>query len=545
MTKPILKSVCLLVVLITNSLWAQQLPSNSLFEFSTTAGFTVYNRDAEVANLVVKNETPEYEIDRFSNRAGAIGFDGSSSVSITGESLDFGNGADKQMTLSLWFKTSTVSNTFFIITKAKNGWLGSNDFDYGVSCHASNGLTFITGPSSDTVNYFESGIFPTLNEWHHLVMTIDPDGETSGMKKAYVDGVKVMEAAYLSRGQSYPGSSLIIGKGKSGIALLNGGVDDVIVYDRVLSENEVQDLYTIDDNYRDFPMLHLKFNGTTADSSIFSNTLSTDNLSFAADRHGNEESSVYLSSSSNSFLEVDNEVTLDFGRGEDIQFSYSFWYKQLNPIATSSYSILTKASIGWNGSGDFDYGLSSNATQGMIPFTGPSNDAGNYPTDVLTVSDTLWHHVALVCDQTGLMSGLKTVYFDGQEIVQNSYSSKGAVKNGNLVFGRGKSGIARFEGFFDDVLIYRKALSSSEVQDLYDDNTLVSVESPSYDVPNNVYPNPTEGLLTVGTGYIKIYNNQGIQVFGRESNGIIDVSNLDSGLYYYVIGNKNGSFLKQ
>jgi hypothetical protein len=117
-----------------------------------------------------------------------------------------------------------------------------------------------------------------------------------------------------------------------------------------------------------------------------------------------------------------------------------------------------------------------------------------------------------------------------------------------------------YKGVIDDVSIYNYALSSSEIEDLYDQNT--PVETPadkgvpqSYSLSQN-YPNPFNPSTIINYELpitndveITVYNTLGEKVktlvSGSQHAGYHsvqwDASGLASGIYYYKI--EAGSFV--
>jgi hypothetical protein len=81
---------------------------------------------------------------------------------------------------------------------------------------------------------FESS---ALGSWHHLVGTYDRLSA-----KLYVDGVKV-DARDYTEPLSVNNNAVLIGKSGFG-EFFKGGIDEVRIYNRAISENEVQKLYT-------------------------------------------------------------------------------------------------------------------------------------------------------------------------------------------------------------------------------------------------------------------------------------------------------------
>jgi peptidoglycan hydrolase-like protein with peptidoglycan-binding domain len=77
------------------------------------------------------------------------------------------------------------------------------------------------------------------------------------------------------------------------------------------------------------------------------------------------------------------------------------------------------------------------------------------------LADNAWHHVAIVF-RGGVVNG-STFYVDG--IAKGSFTMTPALQAGSVTIGQ-NSGIQQFRGVIDDVRIYNRALSASEVQGL-------------------------------------------------------------------------------
>ncbi len=91
----------------------------------------------------------------------------------------------------------------------------------------------------------QSGISP--NEWHHLVVTYD-NSSNSNVPVFYVDGVAVttvVTGTPTGTQNSDSGSNLEIGGIFSGFSGgFDGVIDDVRIYNRILTADEIADLYT-------------------------------------------------------------------------------------------------------------------------------------------------------------------------------------------------------------------------------------------------------------------------------------------------------------
>lgn len=550
MKKRILKTLAL--SLLAQFTFGQNLPSNPVYEFSKMGGFMSEGRTVD--NAVTKHGGPSYATDRFGNPLGATSLSGLSYVQVNGANLDFGRVANTSHSYSVWVKLASNTTSQNIFTKARNNWTGSAQFDYGLSFDRNHGFLAISGPSTDAINYAKTGVRPSVGAWTHIVMIIEQTGTLTGNKKVYVNGVKKIDAAYSAKGSAYTGSPLVIGKSKSGSLYYTGDIDDFFIYDKALTATDVANLYNATEvDYSEFPTLDLRFDGDYADSSAYNNKVLTSGLSFRKDRHGKANGAVYQSSNSSSVLKVENSKTLDFGTGSGKAFSFSFWFKHINSNSSKSFSLLTKAKQNWSTSSDFDYGVTNHLSE-VIPFTGQSSDAVNYPRNKFNTSDTLWHHLVIACNQTGTSSGTKTVYFDGSEVFNGNYSKKGAARDYDLIFGRGNSTKEPYEGLFDDILIYQKELSSVEVDNIYRTNDINATNDVELNLAIiSIYPNPATNVINVNNGIGQEYlltNTLGnVLQSGVISTNGINISSEDSGIYFITISNEKNTetfkFIKQ
>lgn len=156
--------------------------------------------------------------------------------------------ASGQLTFSTWIMTSdTTGNRNTVVFAGSNA--ASNIYaDLGVAAAAAGfegSASARNRPSGATLDQ-QTGIFsspavPTVNngQWHHLVMTVDLSATTLAL---YVDGV----LANTQTAANFPTfNNFEIGRlGRSSpVDPYQGLVDDVQVYDRALTLNQVRYLY--------------------------------------------------------------------------------------------------------------------------------------------------------------------------------------------------------------------------------------------------------------------------------------------------------------
>lgn len=182
--------------------------------------------------------------------AGAFEFDGIDDyVEVTDDdALDFGVG---DFSVDMWVKTDDASGVKTLLDKRYEFTTGDVQ---GYSAHIidgvlgfqladGNGTWFCsTAPTSSCTN-FSSATFIADGEWHFIAVTVDRDS-TTGLK-FYVDGALVASADATLRANSLDNSHpLRIGsRSSSQAALLRGSIDELELFNRVLTEEEVLALY--------------------------------------------------------------------------------------------------------------------------------------------------------------------------------------------------------------------------------------------------------------------------------------------------------------
>lgn len=162
----------------------------------------------------------------FANNANSGAFDFSSGDTISAESYDFD--MSSSWSVSIWFNSSSSTESNLV----GDGVGGSND-KWGL--FVENGdLTLHTGTGNQISRILSTSI--NTNQWYHAVVTFD-GGSSWGL---YLDGSEVGSE---SQSPYNNGTGLIIGANSSQSANGDRRIDDVRVYDKVLSSTEVSDIY--------------------------------------------------------------------------------------------------------------------------------------------------------------------------------------------------------------------------------------------------------------------------------------------------------------
>ncbi len=176
-----------------------------------------------------------------------------------------------------------------------------------------------------------------------------------------------------------------------------------------------------------------------------------------------------------------------------------------------------------------------------------SNTSVQQPGPNFYTSDTVathnWHHVLVNKSATTI-----SIYIDN--ILSNtntSYQNIALTTGSSIVFGRGyitlSPSIYTIDGSLDDIRIYNRALNTSEISSIYNENT--GLNSIILDRNFKIFPNPTNGNITIDFGCdytkkngcsIKITNLLGQIVYTSnvsQQQMTIDLSTMtDKGIYF-------------
>ena len=160
--------------------------------------------------------------------------------------------------------------------------------------------------------------------------------------------------------------------------------------------------------------------------------------------------------------EVTTSTAMGFGAASNYltasdSFTVAFWHK-----STASSQALYDAVFGWSNGFSWTTGAGAywENTSTLRFFVGQYSTAGDY-VDITVSSPTVWNHYALKYDGANV-----TVYLNGAQAGQ---STKTGVLTGlSETFQIGKLGTReQCEGIFDGLAIWKRALSGTEISDIY------------------------------------------------------------------------------
>ena len=318
----------------------------------------------------------------------------------------------------------------------------------------------------------------TTQEWFHIAGTYN---STDGNQRLYVNGVlrdtglhvagnTVVPLATTTAGACY--LYMKIGYDCENTGYFNGRIDDVRLYNRALSANEVKSLYNQGlSKFNKSPTKTL-ISGLVGywtmdggDTNWTTNTITDKSTS------GNTGTMTNMSTSTSpaigkigqalSFDGVDDYVPIPPG-GAPLTGSISFWYK-FNTAARTETEI-------WYGNSWYAqemvlfrrYNTDDKIHFGIYTGGVNQNDVSNFTTSVM--SPNVWYHIAATFQTNDVR-----LYFNGTLQQTDTVASMATTTGTEVRLGRGSGGGASeyMQGGLDEVRFYNRILSANEVKTLY------------------------------------------------------------------------------
>ncbi|QGA80302.1 LamG domain-containing protein [Candidatus Nanohalobium constans] len=352
-----------------------------------------------------------------------------------------------EYTISAWINCGDLTSERVFLCPLSNNNI-SIRYD-----NSTDSLTYTHFGSSD--NSTLNGRSPSASTWYHIVAVRDnPD------VKLYINNTLEVKKSNSSNTEGVSGRIDAIGaiEGSSGPSSYHDGkIDDIRIYDRALSEPEIQALYNsgngvqsgIKRTGQEVPsqnqggISRYKLNGSVNDSwgendgTDSTSTGFVDGVYDQAKEFDGSDDQVELPQ--NAFDSGDGSVTI------------SKWIKTettgTNVVPLSIEGVWVHR-VNRDGNGKFS-----------VTYTGSSADIISSQT---TVNDGNWHHVVSTSD-----GSTTSIYVDGilenqQSQTQNTVSDLSAASTIGS-----NTGNAHYKGYVDDVRIYNQVLNPIQIEKLY------------------------------------------------------------------------------
>lgn len=328
----------------------------------------------------------------------------------------------------------------------------------------------------------------TNSDWHNLVFAWDGSLSGDGLLTTYLDGSNVMffSASGVNGNLSTNCDSLVIGGDINDSSGFDGWIDEVAVFSRVLSEDEVAEQYATKRSvyaqavYNLEPVHYWRLGETTAGSGkIAHDVISGKNGTYSAVAgNGPRPTDGFLGfSAKNRALSYNGSSDYITFANPDELGSVKKFSTGITNITITTWVRTDNTNSGLHVVGGYQTGsLAAKyaflcqydaASQGCTFYAKDSSGSQIIPTPPgIVLNDTVWHFLVWSWDGTTVR-----MYLDGGE---NEQTSTGAGSGGlytpeQLTFGRGEGGLGRyFDGQFDEIAIFDRTLTATEITALYD-----------------------------------------------------------------------------
>lgn len=441
--------------------------------------------------------------DRFGAANKAYSFDGVNDfINVLNPSvLNFSSGVD--FTVSFFYNpgsvTSNPSGFNGLVSRMRidnagpmNGWqIGRNNSIYKIEVQSSG-----CGPNLNSI---------VQNNWIHVLTVFD---RTLGQIRYYLDGVLINTTPCSSLSDSFISShDLKFGVERSGVYYSSGVLDDIAIYNRALTQQEITNLYTgsappsitttaspslincgesatltasstsaaqpcikadLPPTLQNGLVGYWPFCGNANDASGNNNNGTVNGATLTTDRFGNANSAYSFDGVTN-HISINNASSLN-----PTSISISGWVNNSSSPTNNqegSKAIITKwfQQINCGNNGD-NYTIQISRNNNTNVFVAASVYNNSFSSAIGSSNDIIglfnWHHFTFIHDA---LVGEK-LFIDGVLVSSNSVTGNLCSTTNKLYFGCDNflgSLWRYFNGKLDDIAIYNRALSPTEIQQLY------------------------------------------------------------------------------
>ena len=377
----------------------------------------------------------------------AAQFNGTSSYVVVPKSVT------KNFSIAMWVKTTDTgaAGQWRLGRGLVDATTGTNKADFGTALNAGKFSLGIGNP--DTTLTSTTAV--NDGNWHHVVGTYN---STTGAMQVYVDGV-LNNSGTGHAGTRSAGTNMRIGSIQTGIAggFFNGLIDQVQIYNYVVSAADVSYIYARNVPYSPPAIV----NGLVARWKLdeTAGPISVDSSGQNVTGHWQ-----------NSPVPSASVAPVNYADPECLTFNGVNQFVSMSNIGVLPSGTQARTICGWakpnSTSGGYSWIAafgSPNGDQAMfIGMNGSTLVGGGYgdDLDVANFWDNNWHFIALTYDGT-----TANLYADGN-LVASGAKSWNLVPGSCYIGEQVNNASEYFNGSIDDVRIYNRVLSATEIANL-------------------------------------------------------------------------------
>jgi hypothetical protein len=412
-------------------------------------------------------------------------------------------------TISFWVKPNAFPPFGEAYLLSNGGWQER----WKISLPDHGKPVFTTHSGGACCSDMDSGTPLALDTWTHVAMVHDGTNDKIYLNGALANTKAVSGALDKTK---YP-----LGIGYDPIdngSFFDGAIDDVLIFNEALDDAAIADLYDLQSTAPTMPgdlVAYYSFSGNGLDETAYNNHSSGSQLGI--DRFGKANKSAVFNGTSTEVTAANSpqlntpQTTVSFwanpnslpGTGEAFLLSFGGWQERWKislpphgkPVWTTNHA---------NGISDMDSGDGNELVVGT------------------------WTHVVMVHD------GLKDkIYMDGALVAEKDVV--GDLDNTVHPFGIGYNPIDGgnwFDGYIDEVQIYKVALSDSEIADLYDQQSQppMSSDTEAPDAPLNLTASVSFNNVTLN--WFPATDNVGVVAYNVYLEGVLAMTTGNTNAYF-------------
>jgi hypothetical protein len=488
MKKPLFLTLILVTVLTSSSTVFGQVYSGLIGKYSFNNGTAKDEAGTNDGSVFGASLTT----DRFGNAGKAYYFNGTSNYILLPQNAVPNLNMIDAITVSAWIKPDDINSGLRTIVGKWNGSTQADQFLF--TQDGNDNFMAIRSVNSGGVNDNSNSLI--AGNWHHVVFIYDKFD--NNRHKIFVDGVQVYNNTFGGMftstvvntfaciGAQYGDAN---GTGANIQRYFKGAIDDIQIYNRSLTNAEVQQLfnapapYNPDDNGGLISKYSFNF-GNTVDEVNTNNAIQS-NTTLTTDRFGNSNlARNFNGSTSNMFVYHNPSINLD----NLDAFTLSTWIK---PTTTTSglRTIIGK----WNNDPSSEQFLLAQSGIHLLIAVKGINSSGT--TALADLEPNTWYHIVYTYSKAD--NNRQKVYVNNVEVFNSTFggSYTNTTANTHMSFGAqygdlndGPPSLQRFfNGAIDDIHIYNRVITLAQVDSLYT-------------IPNPITPCvPTSSSITVST----------------------------------------------
>lgn len=408
----------------------------------------------------------------------------------------------------------------------QNQYLGSNGWGGG-------------GYNTVSPNFpLQSYTSPNTKQWYHVLQVRDDKS-----MRFYINGVLVDSISSGSTKVPSYGTGTVkayIGKRAQNSSPFDGRIDDVRIYNRRLTYNEIQALYNETPNCL---LAHYTLDNTANDLSGNAYNGTAYNVTAVKDRFGNANSAYGFANSTSSYISIPSaDLKLP-------TYTYSLWAR-LNDLPSNN-DIKFALCIGGGGA-DQSINIQNNYLGSSTGWGGGGYNTvtPNFPLQQWTNPNAnVWYHIAQVRDQKWMKYYINGVLIDSVTSSSIKYPDYGTGTT-NAYIGKRHNDASPFDGDIDDVKIFNCVLDQNDISKLYNGATSSVKENSPMSAQVMMFPNPTMSAVKIniagvhsGTYALRFTDLSGRTVLQSTlSAGLTEISladKLSKGIYLVNLQDEN------